>query len=66
MRPIMCRVCGLRLQDSGENIEEKEVGGRIARFAEYEEVCSCVWKPPIHPFTSRPQPPNLDTYDRKK
>jgi hypothetical protein len=65
-KPILCRVCGFRLEDLGEKIEEREIQGRIARFVGDEEVCGCKGTPTRHPFTSRPQPPNLDTYDRRR
>jgi hypothetical protein len=63
-KTINCFKCGLRLQDSGEHVTEKEIKNRKVRFVGDEEVCSCESKPPRHPFTSRPQPPNLDSYDK--
>jgi len=65
-QPIKCRMCGLRLEDAGESVEEREIEGRKARFVGDEEVCGCSHKPRSNPFTSSPQPANLDTYDRKK
>lgn len=54
--PIKCRKCGLRLEDIDQQVEERQVGTRAARFVGDEEVCSCRSKPPVNPFTSRPQP----------
>jgi len=63
--PITCKKCGLRMEDCGENVEEKEVENRMRRFVGEEEVCGCPGVPNRKPFTSAPQPPNLDTYDRR-
>jgi len=62
---IRCRICGLRLEDKGEHVEKKEIDGRTLSFVGEEQVCSCTHKPTVNPFTSRPQPPNLNDYDRK-
>jgi len=64
-KPIICKKCGLRMEDSGENVEVKEDEKRIRRFVGEEQVCSCTGVPNRKPFTSAPQPPNLDTYDRR-
>lgn len=65
---IKCQRCGLRIEDSGEAVQSREIGDRSVRFVGDEEVCSCGLKLQrrINAFTSRPQPANLDTYDRKR
>ena len=64
--PIKCRLCGLRLEDSHEHVEDREIENRTRRFVGDEEVCSCARKPAVNPFTSTRQPPDLDYYDKKK
>jgi len=64
-KPIICSRCGLRMEDSGDNAEDREDSEHVVkRFVGTEQVCACSDTPSRHPFTSRPQPPNIDSIDR--